>query len=64
MKLSLLKAIVSLKMTIHHEHYESLIETLSILSDEETVAALRRSVAEMSEGQVQDADEVFAELGW
>jgi PHD/YefM family antitoxin component YafN of YafNO toxin-antitoxin module len=51
-------------MSTRHELYKSLIETLSILSDEETAAALRRSIAETRNGHIQDADEVVAELGW
>ena len=47
-----------------YETYESLMETLSILSDPAAAEALRRSMADISEGRVQDMDDVFAELGW
>lgn len=47
-----------------YEAYESLLETLSILSDPETMEALRRSIQDISAGRVQDLDDVLAELGW
>jgi prevent-host-death family protein len=47
-----------------YEAYEALVETLSILSDPELAEALRRSVADISAGRVQDLDDVFVELGW
>lgn len=47
-----------------YDAYESLMETLAILSDRETTEALRRSLDDVSGGRVQDLEDVFAELGW
>lgn len=35
-----------------HEEYEALIETLNILSDQETMSAVREGLDDMSEGAV------------
>lgn len=47
-----------------YEAYESLLETLAILSDPETTEALRRGIQDISAGHVRDLDDVLAELGW
>lgn len=46
------------------ETIESLIETLEILRDKETMAAFRQGVREMEEGKGKSWDEVKKELGW
>lgn len=43
--------------------YESLIETLEILGDEQLVAALRQSVREAAEGKLISWEDAKAELG-
>ena len=45
------------------ELFESLIETMDILGDEEAMAALRRSAREMEEGKGTPLDDVVAKLG-
>jgi prevent-host-death family protein len=47
-----------------YDVYESIIETLEILSDEEQLAALRESMREAAADEVEDFDDVLAELGW
>jgi len=42
--------------------YESIMETLEILSDEEMMAALRQSIKEASEGQAVSWDRAKQEL--
>jgi len=49
---------------LSYDAYEALVETLSILSDSEMAEALRRGMADISDGRVQDLDDVLAELGW
>ena len=44
------------------ELYESIVETLEILSDEEMMAALRQSIKEASEGQTVSWDRAKQEL--
>ena len=44
------------------ELYESIVETLEILSDEEMMAALRQSIKEASEGQAVPWDRAKQEL--
>jgi antitoxin YefM len=46
---------------LSYDLYESLLETLSILSDREAAEALWRSLADISEGRVQDVEDVLAE---
>lgn len=46
------------------ELYEALMETLAVVGDPEAMAALRRSIDDVAAGRVQDAEDVFAELGW
>lgn len=43
--------------------YESLIETLEILGDEQLVAALRQSVREAAEGKLTSWEDAKADLG-
>lgn len=49
-------------MLISVAEYESMQETLDLLSDEEALADLRRSRAEFSDGDTFTVDEVRAEL--
>jgi len=42
--------------------YESIVETLEILGDEELMAALRQSIKEVSEGQAVSWDRAKQEL--
>jgi antitoxin YefM len=44
------------------ELYESIVETLEILSDEEMIAALRQSIKEASEGKTVPWDRAKQEL--
>ena len=44
--------------------YETLMETLEVLGDPEAMAALRQSIEDIAAGRVQDAEDVFTELGW
>lgn len=44
------------------EDYDSLIETVDILSDPEEVAALRTAIAELEAGDVSSADDVRAAM--
>lgn len=44
------------------EDYDSLIETVDILSDPEEVAALRAAIAELAAGDVASADDVRAAM--
>ena len=44
------------------ELYESIAETLEILGDQEQMAALRRSIAELTCGETVDWEDVKAEL--
>ena len=46
------------------ELYESIMETLEVLSDPELMEAFRRGVKDLEEGRVQPLDEVLKELGW
>jgi antitoxin YefM len=46
---------------ISMKRYEGLLETLEILSDENTMASLRKSVKEAQAGQWLDFEEVFEE---
>ena len=41
------------------ERYAELLETLAILSDEETVKSLRRSIQQAKEGQWLEDEEAF-----
>ena len=43
------------------DRYEGLLETLDILSDEETVKALRRAQKELKEGKFYTHEEVWGE---
>lgn len=45
------------------EFYESLVETLEILGDEELMAALRQGIKEMKEGKGIPWEEAKAKLG-
>lgn len=45
------------------EFFESLVETMDILGDEEAMAALRRSVLALDEGDTVPWEQVKAELG-
>lgn len=44
------------------EDYDSLVETVDILSNPEEVAALRTAIAELESGDVSTADEVRAAM--
>ena len=43
---------------------DGLAETMEILQDEETMAALRQGMKEMEEGKGKLLDDVLKELGW
>ena len=45
------------------ELYDSLIETLDVLSDPETAEALRKSLSDIQGGRVHSLEEVAARLG-
>ncbi len=44
--------------------YESIIETLEVMSDPELMVSFREGVKDIEEGRVQPLDEVLKELGW
>jgi len=44
------------------ELYESIVETLDVLSDPETASALRKSIADIEKGRLVDHDEVGRRL--
>ena len=46
------------------ELYESIMETLEVLSDPELMEAFRRGVKDLEEGRVHPLDKVLKELGW
>lgn len=46
------------------ECYESIIETLEVMSDPELMAAIRQAEQEIAEGKGEPLDEVLKELGW
>ncbi len=46
------------------ELYESIIETLEVMSDAELMAAFREGVKDMEEGRTKPLDDVLKELGW
>ena len=46
------------------DELESLRETLEILSDKKIMMALKQAEKDISEGNVQDLEEVKKELGW
>ena len=46
------------------ELYESIMETLEVMSDPELMASFREGVKDIEEGRVQPLDEVLKELGW
>lgn len=50
-------------VVLSSEEYEALAETLEILEDDETLAALRESEADVKAGRVYPVDEVRRELG-
>lgn len=45
-----------------HQLFESWVETLEILADEELMRALRQSLAEVERGETVALEEVLAEL--
>ena len=45
------------------ELYDTLVETLEVLSDRTTLDALRRSLRDIQSGKVHSLDEVAARLG-
>jgi prevent-host-death family protein len=45
------------------ELYDTLVETLDVLSDRTTLDALRRSLRDIQSGKVHSLDEVAARLG-
>jgi len=46
------------------ELYESIMETLEIMGDEELMAAIREGIKDIEEGRTRPLDEVLKELGW
>ncbi len=44
--------------------YESIVETLAILSDTELMTSVREGIADADEGRVIALDDALAELGW
>ncbi len=50
-------------VVVSADEYEALEETLEILNDEETLAALRESEADVQAGRVFELDAVRRELG-
>jgi len=46
------------------ELYESIMETLEVMSDEELMAAFRQGVKELADGEGEPLDDVLKELGW
>ncbi len=44
--------------------YESIVETLDIMSDKELMASVREGIADVDEGRVIALDDALAELGW
>lgn len=44
--------------------YESIMETLEVMSDPELMVSFREGVKDIEEGRVQPLDEVLKELGW
>lgn len=46
------------------EFYESIVETLEILGDEEQMADLRQSIQDAAEGKGESWEAVKKELGW
>ena len=48
---------------ISTELYESLLETLNILGDEETLQQLKKAIQEVKEGKTIPLDEALKELG-
>lgn len=46
------------------ELYESIIETMEVMGDEELMAAIREGIKDMEEGRTRPLDEVLKELGW
>jgi|SRR6266581_6761690 len=46
------------------ELYESIMETLEIMGDEELMAAIREGIKDIEEGRTKSLDEVLKELGW
>jgi antitoxin YefM len=44
--------------------YESIMETLEILSDDELMAAIRQGVQDIEAGRVESWEDVKKELGW
>ena len=52
------------KALIEASEYESLIETIEIMSDDELMAAFRQGIQELKEGKGRPWDEVRKDLGW
>lgn len=50
-------------VVLSSEEYEALTETLEVLEDDETLAALRESETDVREGRVHPMDEVRRDLG-
>jgi antitoxin YefM len=46
------------------ELYESIMETIEIMGDIESMAAFRQGVRDIEEGRVKPLDDVLKELGW
>ncbi len=44
--------------------YESIMETLEVMSDAELMASFREGVKELAEGKGEPLDDVLKELGW
>lgn len=50
-------------VVVSSEEYDALAETLEVLEDEETLAALRESEVDVREGRTQSLTDVRRELG-
>ncbi len=50
-------------VVLSSDEYESLVETLDVLEDEEALKALRESESDVQAGRVYSLDEVRRELG-
>jgi antitoxin YefM len=46
------------------ELYESIMETIEIMGDIESMAAFRQGVRDIEEGRVKPLDDVLKELSW
>ncbi|GHO92632.1 hypothetical protein KSF_026800 [Reticulibacter mediterranei] len=56
------QALIEMKQQEVHENLESIIETLKILSDEDTMESLRREMQDIEEGKVVPWEDVKKQL--